>query len=140
MAVLINPSTRKVLVYNGKALITSQVLSRVLASTGGEFTSVVDTNEVLHIGGYPRAVSFELSSGQETNAYYNWGGHVQQTGFNSIFEYDDLYDYENSILSIYPANYDQLMYGPTEEEFRAAYGVTPLFVLRLRGGYWEQIA
>ena len=92
--------------------------------------------EEIRLYGFPDEITFELRSGSETSAYYTWNGVTQQTGFNSIFDYDDLYDYDGSVLRIYYASYDQLSTDSTENQFA---GVTPVFKFRLQDGYWEQL-
>lgn len=94
--------------------------------------------EEIRLYGYPDEITFELRSGAETSAYYDWNGQNQQTGFNSIFDYGDLYDYNGSELRIYYADYGQVSAYNGEDQFIQA-GEKPVFKFRLQDGYWEQL-
>lgn len=130
----------KILTFSATAVFSTadgaNVVDRQLASGTCTFDNV--DSERITLSGYPNEINFELRSGSQTCAFYYWNGHSQQTGFNTIFDYDDLYNYDYSVLKIYYADYESLTAGAYEGQFSGA-GIKPIFTLRLKDGYWEQL-
>lgn len=130
----------RILIYSATAVFSTadgaNVASRQLASSTCTFDNV--DGERITLSGYPNEINFELRSGSQTCAFYYWKGWCQQTGFNTIFDYDDLYDYDYSVLKVYYADYNSLTAGAYEGQFSNA-GIKPIFTLRLKDGYWEQL-
>jgi hypothetical protein len=86
------------------------------------------------------AINFSLMSGMETSAFYEWDGQIQQTGFGTIYDYPDLYDYDGSELRVYESPYElSNQIGNGQEQLYIQYCGEPIIVLRLNAGYWEQI-
>lgn len=122
-------------IFSGGASVT--VLDRKLASSNPSFTNS-SAGETITLAGYPQSIDFVISSGNQTSAYYTWNGGTQQSGNNTIFDYDDLYDYNDSLLRVYYVDYERISSYQGEDQFIDA-GIEPIFKLRLKDGYWEQL-
>jgi hypothetical protein len=84
-------------------------------------------------------INFTIESGDHVSAFYEWNGNIQQTGFGTIYDHPDLWNYNGSELRIYEADYDTCQnFGENEEYYIQQCG-EPLIVLRLNNGYWKQI-
>lgn len=120
-------------------LIEVSVIARVPVSTGGNFTMA--NGDIFHIDPMSQdAINFSLMSGMETSAFYEWNGNIQQTGFGTIYDYSDLYDYDGSELRVYESPYElSNQIGSEQEQLYIQYCGEPIIVLRLNAGYWEQI-
>lgn len=121
--------------FSGQASVT--VLDRKPVSGNPSFTNS-SAGETITLAGYPQSIDFVLSSGSQTSTYYTWNGRTQQSGYNSIFDYDDLYDYNDSLLRVYYVDYERISSYQGEDQFIDA-GIEPIFKLRLKDGYWEQL-
>ena len=140
--------------YNTTATFSNgSTATQIVAQTGGSIqTSDGDTFYINPVsidvlnGNSSDGFTFGFESGRETSAFYSWGGNVQQTGYSSIYDYDDLFAYDGAILTVYDASYELASSGVADNEsYFTSNGIEPIITLRLVTGgtpanaVWEEV-